>query len=433
MSWQKVKLGDFLKERKGLLEPNDPLLFTMKKIEKLDFANGKIFLTQYSPTKTKQIIVYPNDFVFSGLNIEKGAVTINTTNEKLVVSANYSTCEVDYNIIDQEFFLLFMKSNVFKAKLKKHLKKDYGFTRPKHLDSLEFEIPVSLTEQREIVSKVKDNFSKADALTTEQLTQLTYLKQLRQQILSDAMQGKLDVSYAGGESGADLLACIQKEKAKTVKKAKPLSEIKADDIPFAIPEHWVWCRLGEVVEMSRGKFSIRPRNDPRYFNGIYPFIQIGSLDEKGSVIYEASQSLNEEGKRVSKEFPKGTIVIAIVGGTIGNLGVLGIDMCFTDSMVGIYPSELYNQEYVLNFLRYVQPEIKKAAYQMAGQPNIKIPTLTELIFPLPPLSEQAAIVHKIDSLMTHCDELEASIRKNQEYTQMLYQTSLREALQQPAK
>ena len=50
------------------------------------------------------------------------------------------------------------------------------------------------------------------------------------------------------------------------------------------------------------------------------------------------------------------------------------------------------------------------------------------MLPLPPTSEQEAILHKIDSLMTHCDELETSIRQNQTYTQMLYQTALREAL-----
>ena len=48
----------------------------------------------------------------------------------------------------------------------------------------------------------------------------------------------------------------------------------------------------------------------------------------------------------------------------------------TDTMIGILSSTNYNQDFVLNFLRFIQPEIKKGAYQMSGQPNIKIPTLT---------------------------------------------------------
>ena len=82
-----------------------------------------------------------------------------------------------------------------------------------------------------------------------------------------------------------------------------------------------------------------------------------------------------------------TIAIAIVGGTIGNLGVLGKEMCFTDSIIGFLPFQnWYNQNFLLNFLLFKQPEIKYASYQMAGQPNIKIPTLSELYFPMPPLS-----------------------------------------------
>lgn len=104
-------------------------------------------------------------------------------------------------------------------------------------------------------------------------------------------------------------------------------------------------------------------------------------------------------------------------------------MYFTDSIIGIYPNKLYNQKFVLNYLRFSQPEIKMAAYQMAGQPNIKIPTLTERIFPLPPLAEQQRIVKRVDELMDLCNKLEESIIRNQEITARLYQSALKEALQ----
>jgi hypothetical protein len=49
MGWKKTKIGEFLFERKGLLDPNDRALFSFKKIEKIDFSEGKIFLSDYSP------------------------------------------------------------------------------------------------------------------------------------------------------------------------------------------------------------------------------------------------------------------------------------------------------------------------------------------------------------------------------------------------
>ena len=105
----------------------------------------------------------------------------------------------------------------------------------------------------------------------------------------------------------------------------------------------------------------------------YPFIQIGSLDIHGSVIASFSQTLNKAGLEVSKMFEAGTIAIAIVGGTIGNLGVLGRDMCFPDSVVGVRPSQLTCQDFILLMLRSKQPEIQSVAYQRAGQPNISLP------------------------------------------------------------
>lgn len=290
--------------------------------------------------------------------------------------------------------------------------------------------------EKKIIELQNNQFSGKD-ISSELTHQLDLIKQLRQAFLREAMQGKLVKSTNTKGTGQQLLAKIKAEKAqliaeKKLKKENEILPINGDEIPYNIPNNWVWCKLGEVVKMSRGKFSIRPRNDPSYFGGDYPFIQIGSLDESGSIIYDAPQSLNEKGLQVSKQFPKDTIVIAIVGGTIANLGVLGREMCFTDSIVGIYPLSWYNQEFVLNFLRYKQPEIKQASYQMAGQPNIKIPTLENLIFPLPPLHEQEQIVAKLHELMSFCDGLEQSIKESQGYNEILLQQVLREALQPKA-
>src|SRR5690606_39650323 len=34
------------------------------------------------------------------------------------------------------------------------------------------------------------------------------------------------------------------------KKEKPLPPIKPEEIPFEIPENWVWCRLGEIIQYT---------------------------------------------------------------------------------------------------------------------------------------------------------------------------------------
>ena len=67
-------------------------------------------------------------------------------------------------------------------------------------------------------------------------------------------------------------------------------------------------------------------------------------------------------------FEAGTIAIAIVGGTIGNLGVLGRDMCFPDSVVGVRPSQLTCQDFILLMLlrNSKQPEIQSSYRRYLG-------------------------------------------------------------------
>ncbi|MEA5603466.1 restriction endonuclease subunit S [Nostoc sp. UHCC 0252] len=311
-------------------------------------------------------------------------------------------------------------------------------------DIAKIEVPLPpINEQKDFIFLFNKLHKFNDQLVQEFDSQEKYICQLKQAILQEAIAGQLTAEWRDRNpmqkgnpdtDAAALLAKIKAEKQQLItdgklKKEKTLPEISPDEIPFSLPDSWVWCRFGTFATFERGRFSIRPRNDQSCYGGQYPFIQINSLSRNGDVITEYKQTLNEKGRSVSKEFPKGTIIIAIVGGTIGNLGVLGMNMCFPDSMVGIKPSGIRNQNFTLLLLRYKQPEIKKAAYQMSGQPNIKIPTFTELIIPLPPLAEQKAIVEKVDYLMKIIDQLEEQIKHRKKLAEDLIQTVLREAFE----
>jgi type I restriction enzyme S subunit len=435
MGWIKTKLGDYLTVRKDRFKPSDERILGLRRIEKIDFA-GNIYVSD-KPSNTDMILVKKGDLVISGINVEKGAMNVYEGDEDLVATIHYSSYSFDRDKLNIDFLKHFLKSDKFKEVLKEQVPGGIKTEiKPKHILPLEVNFPETLLEQNDTVEQLDNYNIQINSIDSELQNQLAYVKQLRQAYLTEAMQGKLVSNDlpAGEETGQQLLEKIKAEKSqlikdKKLKKEKPLAPIKPEEIPFEIPENWVWCRLGEIVMMSRGKFSIRPRNDPRYFGGEHPFIQIGSLDEYGSVINNSPQTLNELGCKVSKKFPKETIVIAIVGGTIGNLGILGREMYFTDSIVGVLPFELYVQKFILNYLKHKQPEIKSQGYQMAGQPNIKLPNLENLFIAFPPLCIQNKIVEKLDELMHHCDALEESIKASQTYNQQLLQQVLKEALE----
>ena len=101
---------------------------------------------------------------------------------------------------------------------------------------------------------------------------------------------------------------------------------------------WEQKRLDEFGTISRGRSKHRPRNDPSLFNGEYPFIQTADVKNANFYITEYSQSYNDKGLSQSKLWKKGTLCITIAA-NIADSGILGIDACFPDSIMGFVPYE----------------------------------------------------------------------------------------------
>ena len=76
-------------------------------------------------------------------------------------------------------------------------------------------------------------------------------EQLRASILQYAIQGKLVEQRPEEGTGEELYQQIQAEKQrliqeKKIKKEKTLPEIAEDEVPFDIPESWIWVRLSQI-------------------------------------------------------------------------------------------------------------------------------------------------------------------------------------------
>lgn len=276
-----------------------------------------------------------------------------------------------------------------------------------------------LNEQRRIVAKLEVLLGKVDGCQKRLEKIPRILKRFRQSVLAAACDGRLTADWREGNKDV--------EPAKiSIKSSQFKLQAQLDELS-ELPEKWIWIPLGNYAQCSRGRFSHRPRNEPKFFGGKYPFIQIGDLPKDGGWIKYHTQTLNDEGLAISKMFPRGTIVIAIVGATIGNTGILAYDMCFTDSLVGIETKSEIGNKYVELFLRYKKDEIRQASYAGGGQPNIKLETLNPYPIPLPPLAEQQEIVRRVESLFKLADQLEARYQKAKSYVDKLTQSILAKA------
>jgi type I restriction enzyme M protein len=164
---------------------------------------------------------------------------------------------------------------------------------------------------------------------------------------------------------------------------------------IAIDPAWPIVPLEDACEIQRGKFSHRPRNEPRFYGGDYPFIQTGDIvrAEGGKITY--TQTLNEEGLSVSKMFHPPLVVITIAA-NIGDTAVLDFPSCFPDSVVALTPKAGVIAGFLELMMRLQKEHLNNIAPQ-AAQKNINIEILKTLKVPLPSLETQRAIVAEIEA------------------------------------
>lgn len=196
---------------------------------------------------------------------------------------------------------------------------------------------------------------------------------------------------------------------QAIGEAEALVSVRAAEIFRGASRHGT-APLESVAILERGKFSHRPRNDPRFFGGSHPWIQIGEIESAGKVIHKWSETLNDEGLAISKKFPKGTALIGIAA-TIGSVGILDFDCCIPDSIVGVTPREGTDSEYLYYYLTYLRSHLEEIAPQSA-QKSINLQILAPLPVPRLALPEQRRIVAELDAL----EEKVGSLRRLQSET-----------------
>ena len=273
-----------------------------------------------------------------------------------------------------------------------------------------------LSEQDRILKKLDLLLLEIEALKAEESKldnlEKTFPGKIRASILQAAIQGKLTEQLPEDGDSRDLLKEIQKEKARLIKegkikKEKPLPEIKEDEIPFDIPENWVWVRLGDIGTWSAGATPLKS-NRSYYDDGTIPWLKTGDLND--SLILEIPEFVTEKALKETslKLQPKGTVLIAMYGATIGKLGLLEIEATTNQACCGCNPLAGVFNFYLFYFLMsHKQDFINQGAG--GAQPNISREKIVGNLIPLPPYSEQKRIVEKLEELLPLCASVDASI------------------------
>jgi type I restriction enzyme S subunit len=391
-NWRKLKLGEVCVSKTGTRSPSDTpdSIFSYVDITSVDNVSKRIvapkeLIGRDAPSRARQII-------------RAGDVLVSTTRPNLNAVALVPP-ELDNQIastgfcvlrggdeIDSEFLFSFVRTPEFVSSLTELTK---GALYPAVNDKQVFSQFISLPpkgEQRRIAARLREQMAEVERARA-------------------AVQAQLDAAQS---LPAALLRAI-----------------------FTSPaaQRWLRRKLEDVATLQRGRFSPRPRNNPIFFGGKFPFIQTGDVDLSDGYIREYKQTLNERGFAVSKMFPVGTLVISIAA-NIGGVGMLTFDSCMTDSLVGIQGKNGEADNRFLYFvLRHLRPYLQSIAPHMA-QANLSIALLGPVEINLPPLAEQHKVAARLDAEFTAARSLCETLESRLAEIELLPATLLRSAFSQ---
>lgn len=228
-------------------------------------------------------------------------------------------------------------------------------------------------------------------------------QELKSSILQLAVQGKLVEQRPEEGTGEELYQQIQAEKQKLIKegkikKEKPLPEILEDEIPFEIPDSWIWVRLGACSSYSQRKEKVSA-------DAITP--DMWSLDlediEKGTGKIIRRCTISERtiaGDKVC--FHKGQVLYSKLRPYLKKVLVAPDDGICSSEMVPFTPYGNINPQYLVYVLTcpHIDYVINSVTYGVK-MPRVGTETMSNLLIPLPPLAEQKRIVTKIEELLPY--------------------------------
>ena len=321
-------------------------------------------------------------------------------------------------------------------------------TLSKILDSIEKNEKFESNDYDLLKSKIKiiDNW---ETLNEEIEIQNDLTAQLKQSILQEAIQGKLTADWrakralsgAEVEPASELLKRIKAEKAplikdKKIKKEKPLPPISAADIPFEIPEGWVWCRIGSLYESLQYGTSKKCSYDDSQNTVI---LRIPNVSSGNIVLSDLKYTNLTPSEKKQYNLKENDLLIIRSNGSKEIVGkAIFVDKKCNDYGYAGYLIRLRFGSIINEVSRFlelafstysVREQIEIPLRSTVGINNINSTEISNLVIPFPPLEEQKAIVEKVESLIQKCQALEDEIRTSEINAQRLMQAVLKEAFE----
>ncbi|MFA7327948.1 MAG: restriction endonuclease subunit S [Candidatus Ratteibacteria bacterium] len=305
----------------------------------------------------------------------------------------------------------------------------------KAISSIEIPLP-SARKQEEILNKIDSIFNEHRDLLSESDVQMNLFGQLRQAVLQEAIEGKLTADWrkqnleliSGENHASKLLETIRVEKNRLIKEGKlreekALPPITDAEKPFALPDGWAWCRLGDVTNYGQTE-KARSINNETWVLDLED-IEKGSSALLQRVSYKDRNSLSEK-----NIFYKNYVLYGKLRPYLDKVLVAPEDGVATTELI---PIRCFN-ELSPHYLRLTLKAKSFIQYAISKVSGMKMPRLgtkdaRRALIPMAPNAEQSVIEERANRITSSIADLETQVSECKEQSELLMQSVLREAFE----
>ena len=420
-SYKKGPFGSALTKSIFVAKGNDTVkVYEQKNAIQKNAKLGEYYITkEYFESRMKGFEVFPGDIIVSCAgtigetyvlpeNLEQGII-----NQALMRMKLFKPIYIPYFLI---FFDFVLKTDARSSSKGSAIKNIPSFDILKN-----YLVPLPpLAEQRRIVSKIENLLPYVEqyeqAWSRLEDFNKHFPDDMRKSILQMSIQGKLVEQRPEEGTAEELYHQIQAEKrqlikAGKIKKEKPLPEISEDEMPFDIPENWVWMRFGELGSYKKGPFGSALTKSmfvPKGNGSVKVYEQKNAIHKNAELgEYYITREYFETKMKGFEVFP-GDIIVSCAG-TIGETYVMPVNIEQGIINQALMRMKLFKPIYIPYFLVFFDFVLKKDARSSSKGSAIKnIPPfeiLKNYLVPLPPLNEQKRIVDKLEELLSLCEQI----------------------------
>jgi type I restriction enzyme S subunit len=429
-----IKRGPFGSTvKKEYFVPQGYKVYEQKNVIYNNFTLGSYFIDEKKFNELKEFELRSADIVIScSGTIGKVAIAPGDLQEGIINQALLKIT-LNENLAFPLYFVYLLSSQRFQEQITQTTRGSamQNIASIQLLKQMLFPIP-PFQEQKRIVAKVEELFSRLDSGVEALKKAKEQLKRYRESVLKSAFEGRLTEQWRKEnkdkiESASVLLERIKEERRKS-EKYEELSPVDTSEL-LELPEGWVWTRVGEVGEI----------NPPLPHNEVSDDLEVSFLPMK--VVEEETGkydlSLVKKYSKVKKgytPFINGDVIFAKITPCMenGKIAVLdnlknGVGFGSTEFHVIRCLGDYISNKYIFFYL--LQEAVRtKAVRKMkgtAGQLRVPASYVESLTIPLSPLQEQKKIVEEIEHLFSIADQTEKTIEHSLTYAERLRQSILK--------